>query len=448
MRKREPWYITVLALVITLGSGALFALSLKPGWSLVGWIMLFPMLAASRMTRHATAALFGICAALLAGWLLVGKASSPTESANAVFLFLGLALLFALMPMLSSFIARRTSPLLWALFVACAGTACEWLIDYFSPVSVALSLSQNRAALHLAAFTGIWGVSFLVWLISASCCTLLAKRRPTWPVLVFCVVILLAATCAVPVRPSDTVLPVAAVQAQLADYAAEETHKVERSAAVAVWPEYVLDPTDRTPYDAAKRDRVYVITTIEEHTRDKKPYNTAVFIGPDGRKIGSIRKRHLYGKEMMDFCPGKPTPPVQARGFKAGLAICYDTVFTDVVRDQARRGADVVFVPTGDPVVPGYLTHRLHAAMNAYRAAENGIPIVWASGFGLSTIFDASGQIVKQAEPDANTAIVAHVHLRRGTTMFTRAGDYFAYLSAAVAFSLATVILAMKRARP
>jgi apolipoprotein N-acyltransferase len=80
--------------------------------------------------------------------------------------------------------------------------------------------------------------------------------------------------------------------------------------------------------------------------------------------------------------------------------------------------------------------------MVAFRAAENGIPIVWADAHGLSTIFDARGQAVAQAPVDRETSVFATVRLRSEKTLFTRAGDYFAYSSAGIAFALAVVILA------
>jgi apolipoprotein N-acyltransferase len=76
---------------------------------------------------------------------------------------------------------RRPSRILWrtVLFVACAGVAVEWLTT-LSPLPVGIALCQWRAQefIQIASLAGIWGVSFLLWLVNAAMADLLLRRKP------------------------------------------------------------------------------------------------------------------------------------------------------------------------------------------------------------------------------------------------------------------------------
>ena len=68
----------------------------------------------------------------------------------------------------------------WALFVASAAVAAEWLTT-FSPLPLNLALCQYRttAVIQISALTGIWGVSFLLWLFNAALADVVLGRN--WP---------------------------------------------------------------------------------------------------------------------------------------------------------------------------------------------------------------------------------------------------------------------------
>jgi apolipoprotein N-acyltransferase len=78
--------------------------------------------------------------------------------------------------------------------------------------------------------------------------------------------------------------------------------------------------------------------------------------------------------------------------------------------------------------MPNSVFNYLHSAVIPFRAAENGVPIVWAECQSLSMIVDSDGRILARGPEKAPAFIIAGVHLRSGLTFFTRAGDYFAYL--------------------
>ncbi len=440
--KKPRWYHTLLAAVLILSSGMLLAVSFDHRWGFFGWISMMPLLIGTRFTRPGISALLGFVAIAICGCLMVGGLANATEGANAMFLFLGLALMFAAVPALCSYTAPRMSPALWVVFVACAAVASEWAIDFLTPASTSLPLAHSQAALGIARFTGIWGVTFLVWLIPGALAMSFAKKKKAWPLLIPAMVAIAIGWVSGGREPSGKRVTAAAVQCMFPEQALDETSRLPASVEYAVWPEYVIDGDFPEAHAAATQSGAFVVASITEHTGAKKPYNTAILISPDGEKIGQSRKRHLFGDEVFHYFSGMTSSPIDVDGTKVALAICYDTVFTDVTRDLASQGAQILFVPTGDPVIHGYLFHKLHAGMVAFRAAENGIPIVWADAHGMSTVFDSLGRVVEQAPTDRQTAVFATVKLRNETTPFTRMGDVFAYACAGAAFAILVIVLA------
>ena len=119
-------------------------------------------------------------------------------------------------------------------------------------------------------------------------------------------------------------------------------------------------------------------------------YNSAVAVTPDGGRH-VYRKMHLYGDyEKSLFRPGDTAPPVfQIGGLKAGLLICYDVEFPEMVRHLALAGADLVLVPTALPASE-------HAAFIArsiipVRAFENQVFVAYANHAGRDDAFAYAG---------------------------------------------------------
>jgi apolipoprotein N-acyltransferase len=433
--KRRPWYFLAIPAGLALFSGGLVAVSLPPrDLSWLGWIALVPLLISTRLVKPIFSAFCGVMAAGMAVRVIVGPCKVPIQCANAVFIFTILAIAFGCVAALASFTAKRLSPRLWAVFVACAGVTLEMATTRLAPASVALSQHRNGLALGIAFYTGIWGVSFLIWLISASIAGLHDKSRSTWLVLAI-------ALLAIPVvgfqalssrlaSASDApAISVAAVQAPGEHNAAEETAKLVGKPVAALWPEQCLASETKIPADSAKQNNVYVIASVVEYAGLAKPYNRCVVVSPDGKRIGSFRKSHLFGSEIRYYTPGKGSRPVDCGEFEAGVAICFDACFPDVTRNLAREGAQVLFVPSFDPEMPGAAFNHLHGAMIQFRSAENDIPVVWADANSMSTIFDHGGRIVVRAPEREITSVTGKVHLRTRTTFYTRHGDWLVWLS-------------------
>jgi len=73
-------------------------------------------------------------------------------------------------------------------------------------------------------------------------------------------------------------------------------------------------------------------------------YDSAFACGPDGTTV--YRKIHLWNRETLIFEPGTQPTIVEFQGHRIGLEVCYDLQFPELAAYLARRGAELVVVPT------------------------------------------------------------------------------------------------------
>ena len=159
------------------------------------------------------------------------------------------------------------------------------------------------------------------------------------------------------------------------------------------------------------------------------PENYAGFFSPEGKQRARYSKIHLFGSEKYVFRPGHRLVVAPGPFGPGGLAICYDTMFMEVVRGLARSGARILYVPNYDPSAARGALHALHAAGTVFRAAENRVPLVRSETRGFSMIIDAKGRIVAEAGMGGPLVLVSEVTLpERPGALYTRVGDFFPFI--------------------
>jgi apolipoprotein N-acyltransferase len=481
-----------LTSLLALAAGALVALSLPPfdiEW--LGWFALAPLLIAVRGRRGLEAVGLGMLAGLACGAVQVGWYPNVPVLEFAYLPFLWLAMLLGVVAGMAAAARRRWSGLRWVLFVAGAGVAAEWLTA-FSPLPLNLALCQYRTlhVIQIAALTGVWGVSFLVWWTNAALADAalswgrsgkktgagqaqgpgyppgagqaqgpgqargLPLRGPVGVALAALAVTLGYSHLVLTQGPGqalDLPLRVAAIQdssaGEIAPFvraASLDTGEVDREAltrGAAAKGAKLIVGSERclgaafapdTPGDAtaqlARELKAHLVVGYTE-AASVKSFNCAAIVAPDGRVKGIHRKIHLFLGERQSTQCGCEAKAFDTGLGKVGVEICFDSCYTDVTRRIARAGARIIAMPNWDPPTPRGILHRLHAALVPFRAVENRVPFVRADANGLSQIIDATGRIISQAPLYASDAVIGDVTLGDGKgTTFTRLGDWLAYL--------------------
>jgi predicted amidohydrolase len=155
---------------------------------------------------------------------------------------------------------------------------------------------------------------------------------------------------------------------------------------------------------AAASYRMYLVVCNDALEDDGALYNTAFFLGRDGKEIGRYHKVNLPMQEQSrargTTFPVFPTPDVGT----VGMLICYDMVFPEAARCLALAGADLIFVPTlGGAAVTD--DAELDRAAFRTRAVENFVFLVVAQRGDGSKIISPQGKILSEAHGADSLAI-------------------------------------------
>ena len=433
------------AVLPVVAAGVLLAFSLPPfnvAW--LGWFAIALLLIAVRRCHPLRALELGMLTSGVCGVIHVGWISSFSR-VPAYTPFLWLMLLLGTVSVAAAIARQRQTKFAagvpWVLFVASVGVAAEWLTT-FSPLPLHLALSQYRAQhlIQIASFTGIWGVSFLIYFVNAALADAVLQRRfPTAPLGLAAALIALANGFGTIARrlndAGSSRLPVAAIQDNGSKDAREALTRdaVVQGARLIVWPEYCLgrdfQPQDRNDptLRLARQLKTYLVVGYFNDAQPK-PNNCVALIGPDGSVQGIYKKIHLYGSERRLVQPGQEATAFDTDIGRIGMEICFDNCFTGVTRRIAQAGAQLVVLPTSDPVVQHHVLEHLHAAVLPFRAVENRVPFVQTNNRGLSQIVDATGHITTRAPLAVPIALMGAVSLGGGRgTFFTRYGDWLVY---------------------
>jgi predicted amidohydrolase len=161
----------------------------------------------------------------------------------------------------------------------------------------------------------------------------------------------------------------------------------------------------------ARAQRLYVACGLWETApgeRDRA-FNTTVLLGPDGTRLLSYRKTHLYDafafRESDRVVPGHEAPDVVRTPLGTlGLLVCYELRFPELARRAALAGADVLLIPSA--WIAGPLKEQHWATLLAARAIENTIFVAAANqtgniSVGRSMLVDPMGVPVVEAGEEA-----------------------------------------------
>jgi apolipoprotein N-acyltransferase len=358
---------------------------------------------------------------------------------------------------------RRLPPAIAVFAFPAAWTALEFAASA-SPHGTSLSLAYTQAGLlplvQVASVTGAWGITFALTLGGSGLAVAAARRDVralAVPAALLATVLAFGAwRLSAPVTGSAVTVGLVASDRGagelfanedakvslevVADYLAQVPHLARGGASVVVLPEKLVGVppgavrlvADRIA-GAARESRVTIVAGLNL-TGITPRRNVALAFGPDGGRIAEYDKRHMLPGPETGYAIG--TRPGRFDGAAApwGLAICKDMDFPAWLREYGRLGVRVVAVPAWDFVLDGWL----HARMAVFRGVENGFALTRTAMQGRLTVSDAYGRVVAETRSDERpfAMLVAPVVPGPGPTFYTRTGDWFGWLSAALACAL------------
>lgn len=188
--------------------------------------------------------------------------------------------------------------------------------------------------------------------------------------------------------------------------------------------------------------------------RETRHFNGALLLGRGedgrGRVEGLYCKQHLvpFGEYVPmrrllfflgpvatigDFSPGAasgPIPDAPGERNRAGVLICYESIFPAVARRAVAQGADFLANLTNDAWYGRSAAPVQSLAMATLRAVENRRALVRSANTGISGFVDPLGRISAETRLFTEDAVAEAIPLLRSKTFFTRMGHGFGFLCA------------------
>ena len=411
-----------------------------------------------------------VCAGYFASFI---GASNPLVLMYGSFLFKILlyanivhAAAFAIALIIFRYMAIRSKH--WAASFIFAGglTAFEFVTSLHSPDGVIGSIAYTQIAnlpvIQIASITGIWGITFLLFLIPAGIALAwhyrqnrqLSMKAGCIPAgLLLLTIVFGVYRLYIPAQGSSLKIGIAAVATTLEQYIPVVTNKdpqqvsdtiqrytraiellAQAGAEVVLLPEKILTLHDQYNIlqhlrTVARQNTVHLIVGL--NNRDNASfYNSAYVFAPNGELLLKYDKQHLLPAYEGKYTPGDTLGIVKTSAMGTwGVEICKDMDFIQPALTYSQQEINMMFVPALDFHDDGW-THGRVAIM---RGVEGDYAVARAGQWGLLTLSDSAGRVVAMASTDADatkngTLLLGELKLGVGKSLYSKWGNWFAWI--------------------
>jgi apolipoprotein N-acyltransferase len=375
--------------------------------------------------------------------------------------------------------ALVTAPFLWV-----AVELARTRITGFPWNLLGISQVDNVALCRIAAWTGVYGISFEIVLVNvAVAAAFLVAREKRGAMLAAALAAAAVLQAGRLVEPPSTKPDRAALLVQQnipvsADWSRpaylEQTLMELRELTlkstttnsptkldIVIWPEspapfFSNDPRLRSAMsELARQIQVPIVmgsigSDAPTPNQEGPLFNSATLIGANGEFQARYDKIHLvpFGeylpfpslfsfaggltREVGQFEQGTSRRPLDADGQKLGVFICYESVFPDEVRQFANNGAQVFVNISNDGWYGDSGAYAQHLNQTRMRAIENNRWLLSATDTGVTASIGPWGRVAARVPRKQRIALVAPYALTSVTTFYSRHGDWFAYACAII----------------
>ncbi len=495
--------------LLALGSGLVLALAFPNyNWPVLAWFSVALLLIASIGARPWEAALCGFLhgavfyPATLPWMYTVMRVYGNLRLLEAAGVFALVGIAAALFPAAFSLAVERiskTSVARACLFAPFFWVALEFARTHLPIIGfpwnlIGYAASGDLAFLQLAAWTGVYGLSFLVVAYNALLAWTIATRSQRSR---FVTVGVTAASLALALFghwfvPHDAPQYVAhlvstnfpqseSYPSDWLDLHASELDRLENlsvSAARAnpgliVWPEVPAPFSLEDPKFAARAVRIardsgsFFLLGVDDWKLDSAgrwaASNSAVLLDPSGRRVFTYDKIHLvpFGEyvplrrwltfaakltaEIGDFQPGTVYRVGNLPGGTFAAFICFEAVFPAEVKRFAAGGAELLINISNDGWFVGSAAPPQHLMMARVRAVENRRWLLRDTNKGFTVAVDPHGRYAALIDIDRVGVVEAPYDFRSDTTLYTRWGDWWSWLCVIVSVILLGATFAQRR---
>lgn len=333
----------------------------------------------------------------------------------------------------------------------------NWPYTGFPWGRIGMSMSESPLA-HIASWTGVTGLTFLIVALCAAVVELVRVGRFGDLRIYLPAALITVVLFALPAFPTTAAgeMRVGSVQgngpsgyfdrrasgdilrAQLAASAPLFGEDVD----LVVWPEGGIDsdPLHNTStagtLDALSKRLGAPLLVNAATERGDDVYNTSILWEAGAGAVALHDKTHpvpfgeyvpdrafyeklapdLIGLIGREYTPGTNAPFMDVNGVGVGLAICFDVIYDDVIWDGARDGAQFYAFQTNNADFRNTDENLQQLAFARMRAIETGRAVVNISTVGTSQVIAPDGSQIDGLPEEQAGAMLTAVPLRTGLT--------------------------------
>jgi apolipoprotein N-acyltransferase len=379
-------------------------------------------------------------------------------------------------------------------------TAFEWArLGVTGQLWNALGYSQAFYPLLIgpATWGGVYAVSFLIVVVNAGLALAFVARRSIWSVAAAIIFIGLVAAVvgyssllATRNSYSKPYVNVVALQPNVPMTTVKSTSELNELRSrhlsmsrdalnsvsseiprLVIWPEspmnftYASDTSLQTLIsDFTKTNRTALLFNSLEPAPNDGSYNSALLVNEEGRLIAQYDKIRLMpfgeyvplpqwlpGASLIsgivgEFTPGDKYTLMPIADHRAGIFICIESAYPWIARRMTAEGADLLINISNDGYLGPTAVMRQHLANAIFRAVENGRPLLRVTNTGLTAKISAIGAVQDLTGPfQADVRNWQVGPSGKHDTFYTKHGDLFVQVCAAITAILLVVLLVASR---
>lgn len=365
----------------------------------------------------------------------------------------------------------------------------------------ALGYSQAFVPLLIgpATWGGVYAVGFLIVLVNAAIALAFVARRAIWAVASAVMsIVFVAGVLALSFKDADYRVPsgappylhVVALQPNVPMTALKSSDELNQLRVrhltmsidalkytsaempqLVIWPEspmnftYASDISLQTLIAGfTKTNRTSLLFNSLEPAPGDGSYNSALLVNEEGRLIAQYDKIRLMpfgeyvplpqwlpGASLIsgivgEFTPGDKYTLMPIADHRAGVFICIESAYPWIARRMTSEGADFLINISNDGYLGPTAVMRQHLANAIFRAAENRRPLLRVTNTGITALIRADGFVDQATDPFQATVRNWKVGPALSTnTFYTKHGDLFAHICAAITAILLVVLLVASR---
>ncbi len=136
----------------------------------------------------------------------------------------------------------------------------------------------------------------------------------------------------------------------------------------------------------------------------------------------------LFGLAPYTRISGDLAKPLTVSDLTAAVYICYESVFPHIVREQVRRGGEVLVNITNDAWFGAGSGGEQHFQMGTMRAIETKRYLLRAGNDGVTAVVDPHGRVLTRLERHISASLPGEYALMTGQTLYVRWGDWIIWV--------------------